>query len=589
MQSQARGGNETRIESAGMVRRMTRLLGGAAIAPLMFVGLSFSSAHAQSAADSAQLQAEISALKAQMKALEVKMKQTQAVQARQASLAPGGPVYKGAPVPYEPPFFADKKFHLNGITITPGGFLAAEGLWRSRDQGTDITDVAFGNIPAQNTELSRLNETRFTARQSRVSLLAEGQINPSLLASAYGELDFLGAANSANSNESNSYNPRIRVLYGTLDYADWGFHILAGQSWSLATQQGNGITPRNEVIPATIDAQYVAGFTWARQPGIRLTKNFGDDFWIAIAAEQSQTTGCPALAASTTFPPAPVTTPVATGFAGVSATCSQQSSNGGLLNSETTYSINHVPDIIGKVAWDPTIGDRKIRLEATGIYADLYDQVDTAAGGTTFHTSNRDTTAWGAGAAVFVPVLPKFLDIQGSVLGGRGIGRYGSGQLNDATFNPDGSLRAIPEIMFLGGATLHATPWLDFYAYGGMEKQFATFTATGATTQVGIGDPSAINNSGCFTVGGTCTASTKDVWEITAGFWDKIYSGSFGDVRVGVQYSYIQRDFFPGTGGLPVGSAPLAASTNENVVMASFRYYPFTETPPAPAPVIAKY
>jgi hypothetical protein len=577
-----------RGNSVETLRRMTKLLGGAAIAPLLLFGLSLSPAQAQNASDSAQLQAEINALKVQMKALETKMKQTQAVQARQASLPPAPP-YQSASASYQPPFFADKKFHLNGITITPGGYLAAEGVWRSRDEGADINSAPWGSIPAENTELSRLNETRFTARGSRLALLIQGEVSPSIIVSGYGEVDFLGAANTANSNQSNSYNPRVRVAYGTIDYSDWGFHILAGQSWSLATPYARGISPRNELLPVVIDYQFLPGVSWARQPGIRLTKNFGDDFWLAVSAEQSQTTGCPALAASTTFPPAPVTTPVATGFAGVSATCSQQSTNGGLLDSETTYSINHVPDIIGKVAWEPTVGDRKIHLEATGIYADLYDQIDIASGGTTFRTSNRDTAAWGVGGAFVVPVLPKFVDVSGSVLAGRGIGRYGSSQLSDATFNPDGSLRAIPEIEAYAGAVLHATPWLDFYGYGGIEKQYSTFTATGAATQVGLGDPAAINNTGCFTVGGTCTAQTKDVWEITAGFWDTVYDGSFGQVRVGLQYGYVQRDYFAGTVGLPAGSAPLGGRTNENFAEASLRYYPFIETAPPPAPVIAKY
>lgn len=580
-QSPDRGGSKTRHHGVGTVRRMTKLLGGAAIAPLL-VGMSLSAAHAQSS-DSAQLQAEINALKSQMKSLEGKMKQQQ----QQAAVSP---VYKGAPVPYEPPFFADKKFHMGDITITPGGFLAAEGLWRQRTQGTDITDVAFGNIPLQNTALSHTNETRFTARQSRVSALVEGQINPTTVASAYGEVDFLGAANTANSNESNSYNPRIRVLYGTVDWNDWGFHVLAGQSWSLATLQGKGITPRNEVLPATIDAQYVAGFTWARQPGIRFTKEAGD-FTFAVSAEQAQTTGCPSLTAGTGFPPAPSTTPVATGFSGVSATCSQQPSGGGLLDSETTYSLNHLPDVIGKVAWQPTVLGRTIHIEGMGMYRDLYDEVDTAIPGapsSVFQSTNKDTTAYGYGGGFLLPVMPKFIDLQGSVLAGRGIGRYGSGQLSDATFNPDGSLKAIPEVMFLGGATVHATPWLDFYAYGGMEKEFTTLSTVGATT-IGIGNPAKIDNTGCFVIGGTCNGNTRDVWEITGGFWDKIYSGAFGSVRAGVQYSYIQRDLFPGTVNTVPAGTLLGAKTNENVVLASFRYYPFDNPAPVPAPVIAKY
>ena len=60
---------------------------------------------------------------------------------------------------------------------------------------------------------------------------------------------------------------------------------------------------------------------------------------------------------------------------------------------------------------------------------------------------------------------------------------------------------------------------------------------------------------------------------------DKIYKGSFGEVRVGVQYSYIERELFQGNGGsaIPSATAPLnfAPKQNENTVMTSLRYYPF--------------
>jgi hypothetical protein len=581
--------DKTRNQSAGMVRRMTRLLGGAAIAPLMFVGLSFSSAHAQSAADSTQLQSEISALKAQMKALEAKMKQTQAVQARQASLAPAGPVSKGAPVSYDPPFFADKKFHLNGITITPGGFLAAEGVWRSRDTGGDFSP-AFGSLTEYNSPLAHLNELRMTARQSRVSTLVEGAINPTTTATAYGELDFLGAGVTPNSNESNSYQPRVRLLYGTVDWNDWGLHLLAGQSWSLVTLQGQGITPRNEVIPTTIDAQYVAGFNWTRQPGIRLTKDITSNLTVAIAAEMPQTTNCPSAvttAGTVGVQPAP------TVLNGNSVVCNQAGSTSGssVLNSSTTYSFNHVPDIIGKVAWEPVIGDRKIHVEGFGMYTDLYDYVENGVTSATTLANNNtrfDTTGWGTGGGIIIPIMPKFIDLQGSAMVGRGIGRYGSGQLTEATLNPNGSLDALPEVMFMGGATVHATPWLDLYVYGGEEKILSADFTSGLGAS-GFGSPTA-NNSGCFVVNGTCAGKVRDTWEITGGFWDKIYQGSFGSVRVGVQYAYIVDDLFPGT-GTSAGLSAFRGSPqfNNQEVYASFRYYPFDNPPVAPAPVVSKY
>ena len=66
--------------------------------------------------------------------------------------------------------------------------------------------------------------------------------------------------------------------------------FLAGQNWSLLTLNSKGITPRNEVPPATIDAQYVVGFNWARQPQIRIVKNWNKEFWLAASVENPQTT-----------------------------------------------------------------------------------------------------------------------------------------------------------------------------------------------------------------------------------------------------------------------------------------------------------
>ena len=43
---------------------------------------------------------------------------------------------------------------------------------------------------------------------------------------------------------------------------------------------------------------------------------------------------------------------------------------------------------------------------------------------------------------MLLPVIPKFLDLQGSVLTGQGLGRYGSSQLADVTIGPDGTLQA---------------------------------------------------------------------------------------------------------------------------------------------------
>lgn len=541
----------------------------------------------QAKADDSVTVQEVKDLKARLRMLEQRL-DAQARVEKQIVARQAAPAYAKGGVPvaaYEPPLPWDKKWHLNGITITPGGFFAMEGVWRSRAQGADIGDVPFGSIPFPNTTPAHTNELRFSARQSRVSALVEGDANPATHISGYGELDFLGAANTANSNESNSYNPRIRHMYTTVDWNDIGLHVLGGQTWSLVTMNGKGITPRNEVTPLTIDAQYVAGFTWARQPGIRLTKNFGDQFWIAASAEMPQNPSCPS---GTTFTTAGV---------GELVTCNQAPGGGGLLNADTTYSFNHIPDFIGKAAWEPVIADRKMHFEAFGMYTDVYDRVSTAsaagaAGTILSFNSNRDTSGWGAGGGFIIPVLPKLVDIQGSGMVGRGIGRYGTSQLTQTVANPNGSLDALPEAMFLVGAVVHATPQLDLYAYGGGEKILSRQIFTG-TTAPGYGNPFLTNNSGCNVEFATCSGSTKDAWEITAGFWDKIYEGGFGSLRVGMQYAYIQRELYPGIATAAVGGITLPANygspkTNVNTVSASIRYYPF-DVPPAAPPLVAKY
>ncbi len=123
---------------------------------------------------------------------------------------------------------------FKGVTITPGGLLALESVTRSPFIGADI-GTPYQNIPFANVPASHTNEFRFSARQSRFSLLVQGDVDPATHLAGYGELDFLGAAQTANSNESNSYQPRARHLYLTADQDFFGAHLLAGQTWSLAT------------------------------------------------------------------------------------------------------------------------------------------------------------------------------------------------------------------------------------------------------------------------------------------------------------------------------------------------------------------
>jgi len=80
--------------------------------------------------------------------------------------------------------------HYKGVTLTPGGFIGAETVTRQRGIASSI-NTPFNSIPYPGNALAHINESDFTARQSRLSLLAEGKAGGAKL-TGYWEGDFLG-------------------------------------------------------------------------------------------------------------------------------------------------------------------------------------------------------------------------------------------------------------------------------------------------------------------------------------------------------------------------------------------------------------
>lgn len=423
---------------------------------------------------------------------------------------------------------------FKGIRLTPGGFLELAGIYRQHFQGNDISS-SF-SIPFPSNSASHVSEGRFSARQSRISLLAQGNVNPHTVLSMYGEFDFQGGAQTANSNESNSYNPRIRHLYGTIDWngESSGLHLLAGQTWSLVTMNTKGITPRSELPPPTIEAQYMPGFAWARQPQVRLTADTADHhLWAAVSVENPATTFAGAIPPGLTY-----NAPAGSGF-----------------DAANTLSLNSTPDFLGKLAYENTIGGHTVHLEAFGLASSFVAHLNGIG--------NTSHGGYGFGGGAVVQVVPKVFDLEASGMAGKGIGRYGASQLPEVAYAADGSIHPIREVMLLAGATLHPTPMLDVYLFAGREQEFAQ-TLGGA---YGIGLATA-NNSGCLTEGGVCNGNTRRIEQLTGGLWQKIYSGTFGRAQVGLQWEYTERQLFAdGNGNAP--------SAHQNVGMISFRYYPF--------------
>jgi hypothetical protein len=467
------------------------------------------------------------------------------------------------------PYVGSSSLYLGGMSITPGGFLELASVTRSAFIGADIA-TPFGNIPFANVTSSHTNEFRFSARRSRFSILTVGDVNPTTHLSGWGEVDFLGAAQTANSNESDSFNLRMRQLYLTVDQDDFGAHLLAGQAWTLATMNLVGIVPRTENTPLVIDDQYVPGFVWARQPQIRVTKDFDQTLWFALSAENPTTTFGSTFSSNGVAPTLPL------------PTFNQIPPGGSLFNVANAVSLNQFPDIIGKVAWDPTIADRTIHMEFFGIYRDFHDRVAFPFGTFGSINNNVEVGGGGIGGSILVPIVPTVLEAYFSGITGRGIGRYGASQLPDVTFNTTGGLVPIQETMLLTGAIWHAIPGLNFYAYAGEEYESPNFgfTRLGANPFVGFGNP-FFNNSGCNIEGSTvCSNNVKLVRQVAVGFWDDIYKGPFGRLAGGLNYTFTQKYGFNGIGvtgngiaGIPgTGGAP---KRDENTFFTSLRYYPF--------------
>ncbi|MHB2009516.1 MAG: hypothetical protein ACYCOX_15920, partial [Acidobacteriaceae bacterium] len=76
-----------------------------------------------------------------------------------------------------------------GVYITPGGFLAAETVFRQRATGGGL-NTPFNAIPFSASSLGRQSEFVATGRQSRITLNVEGKVDHATIGGYY-EADFL--------------------------------------------------------------------------------------------------------------------------------------------------------------------------------------------------------------------------------------------------------------------------------------------------------------------------------------------------------------------------------------------------------------
>ena len=548
--------------------------------------------------------------------------------------------------------------HYKGITLTPGGFVAAETVFRSKATGGDIP-TAFSSIPYEKADAYSLSEFFGSGRQSRLSLLAEGKTSWGTLR-GYFEGDFLGTGITSNNNQSNSYVFRQRVLYAQAETnSHWTF--VGGQLWSLSAEQKKGITnaPGDVATPQTIDPNYVPGFVWTRQYGFRVVKNY-NHFALGISAENPQLLYTAALAGNT--PNAVLGSAGQNGgnfnaaISSLTATTyvqnyKNQATTVGTLTVNTPYpvyntitananvtniSFNQAPDLLAKITVDPGWGHYEVFGIAGFAHETVYPNVtidrlkfggqsDIVNGAnigglypaaSTAGAFSNSIVVGGAGGSLRIPVIKDKLTFGGKGMAGWGTGRYGNSTLADVTSNAWGGLATIDN--FSGLLTVEATPTprlFLFLNYGGdyagredfgygsrfsstsgnptlnstlgapsLKQNSAgvwggTWAAAAGNQPVGYGSY-LTSNSSCNTTanpglngsstgyyaGSGCGAHTRDVQEITGGYWYDIYKGDRGRLRQGIQYGYAVREGWSGLSGI-------GAKGIDNMFWTTFRYY----------------
>ena len=471
---------------------------------------------------------------------------------------------------------------FKGVELTPGGFVAAETVNRQRAIGGDV-NTQFSAIPFTGQTAGEFSEFNASARQSRLSVLAEGKL-PSAVLRGYVETDFLSAGTTSNDNQSNSYTLRLRQAWAQAALND-NWTLTGGQMWSLATEYAKGLDNLSEAIPLTIDAQYNVGFTWERQYGFRAVKKVSDRLWLGGSVEEPQTLNIGGHNLPTLL------------YQSVGA-------GGGLYSSTANYTFNYAPDLIGKAAYQTDWGHFEIfgvgrffrdRVYPNGPLPPGAPQPPTTSA---LGAYNTKTSGGGLGVNGRLWLNNKTLVLGAHVLIGDGIGRYSSAQLADTTAHTDGSLELLTGGSTLGTVEWHPNPRLDLYGYYGGEFDKRAYYATGyfVTTPgptfgqpilTGYGAPTnpvfgcyvevlpVASPNGGGNVPGTaanCNADTRNFQEGTAGYWFRFYKGSHGTLQQGIQYSYAIRHTWLGIGD-PAAGLTNSPKAIDNMVFTSFRYY----------------
>ena len=405
------------------------------------------------------------------------------------------------------------QIQLGNVTIQPIGFMDATGVWRNEAPGSGIGS-SFGSVPYSNAVPGgKLDEMRFSPQNSRIGFRIDGNWK-GLKFIAYNENDFLGTNPSNNVGVTNgAFMPRLRLFW--VDTRKGPFEFLAGQSWSLLTPNRSGLSPLpgDVFFTQVTDVNYVLGLTWTRQPGFRFVVHGPQDkVAFGVAFEQpNQYMGGSSGGPQITLP---------TALAGLLGTQ--------LDNTSTSYlsTPNQMPDIIAKVAFDPT---KRAHVEVAGLVRDfkVYNLTTGAP------TSGQTFSKVGAGGSVNANFeLFKGFRLVSNNFYSDGGGRYIFGQAPDLIIRSDGSISPIHAASMVQGIEANVTKTTLLYAYfGGIWIGQNTALDANGTTKIGYG----------FL--GSANSQNHIEREYTFGINQTVWKDArYGAINVMGQYEYLARN-----------------------------------------------
>lgn len=393
-----------------------------------------------------------------------------------------------------PPATSPLTIRLGDADFLIGGFLDAAAIVRSTNVGSGLT-TTFGSIPFDNTPQGNLHETRFTAQNSRLSLLVTSKVGTAAV-KGYVETDFGGAAAANSLVTTNSNTLRMRLFWA--QYTKGTFEFLGGQSWSLLTPNRNGLSPApgDVFFSQNVDTGYQVGLTWARQTQFRFIAHPSKTLAAGVSLENPQQ-----------FVGAAVVLPA--GFA-----AAEVDANG------NAAAPNPYPDVVGKVAFDPQTGKTHQHVEVAAVIRGF--KTYSAASDSTF-------SATGRGVSVNANLEPvKGLHLIASTFFSDGGGRYLFGLAPDFIVNADSSLTLVGSKSGIGGVEAQLRPNTLLFGYYGtvrIDRQ----TASDGSRAIGYGIPGA-------------AAANRAIDETSVGATQTFFrEPRYGALQLIGQYSYVKR------------------------------------------------